>query len=220
MRHATCPLLGVLLVVALTSTGSAEETKSHWWQFGAKNDAPSAPATVTPAPTMTPAPQITPPAEEESWFAWPSMPKLSWFNSGSEETTTRDPFAAPRPPEIVGQQPRTRFGKPVHRSQPRNAWAQQPASAKKDAGSSPWHSVTEGTRTAWRKTVDFVTPGSSVTDKPIASRAETYLVGTLVGRRRKARGAAYHHRMDGAGSTRSVALAGTRASVTMWPSGV
>ncbi|MEX2092121.1 MAG: hypothetical protein WD971_05560, partial [Pirellulales bacterium] len=48
-----------------------------------------------------------------------------------------------------------------------NTWAQQPASTTTEApSSSPWHSVSEGTRTAWHKTVDFVTPGDG-SDTPV-----------------------------------------------------
>ena len=165
MRYTTRPVLGALLAVVLGSYSFAEETKAPWWHFGMSKDAPRASESVTPAPTVTPASPVVTPVEEESRFTWPSLSKMNWFGSASKnKTPATDPFStrAPVASESQSRQPGTNFGKPILRIRPRNTWAQQPASTTSAAPSaSPWQAVTEGTRTAWRKTVDFVTPDES-----------------------------------------------------------
>jgi hypothetical protein len=163
MRYTTRAVLGALLAVVMGSNGFAEEAKAPWWRFGMSQDTPSAPDGVTPAPTLSPASPVATPVEEESQFRWPSLSKMNWFGSASEnKTPATDPFStsAPVAAETQPRQPSTYFGKPILRTRPRNTWAQQPASTSSAAPSaSPWQAVTEGTRTAWHKTVDFVTPG-------------------------------------------------------------
>ncbi len=170
MRYTTHLVHGVLLVAALGTAGFAEETKAPWWHFGMGPDAPSAPAAVAPAPTMTPAMPVDAPIEKESWLPRPTLPKMNWPEFGSsDETSTIDPLSTSTPvtAETQPRQPTTHFGKPTHRSRPRNTWVQQPASTTTEAtSSSPWKSVSEGTRTAWHKTVDFVTPGDG-SDAPV-----------------------------------------------------
>lgn len=166
MRYTTRPVLVALLAVVMGSYGFAEETKTPWWHFGRSQDTPNAEEGVAPNSTITP-------VEEESRFAWPSLPKLSWFGSGAaDETTTTDPFSTSPPvaAEATSHQPHTYFGKPIDRARPRNTWAQQPVAATPAvAGVSPWRSMTDGTRNAWRKTVDFVTPGESSAAPAVAS---------------------------------------------------
>jgi hypothetical protein len=171
MQYGTRPVLGVLLATVLATHGLAEETKAPWWHFGHDQDAPSAPATVTPAPTLAPSPEVTP-IEDESWLHWPSMPKVSWFKADpadasivTDPTSTGSPVAA----ETSAHRRNTRYGKPMHTPRPRNTWA-QPAgnTTAADSGASPWKAMTESTRTAWHKTVDFVTPGDGH-DAPVVS---------------------------------------------------
>jgi hypothetical protein len=163
MRYLTQAAFGVLLILAVGTQVFAEETKAHWWHFGRESDddAPDEAAAVSSAPTTSPAlPDITP-VEEESWLKWPSMPKFA-----ASETTIIDesPAATATTPP---RQARSRFGKPAHVGRPRNTWAQQPASTTtSEPNSSPWKSMTERTRVAWHKTVDFVTPGDG-SDPPV-----------------------------------------------------
>lgn len=170
MRFTTRPVLGVLLAVAVGNIGFAEESKSHWWSFGGDKEVASSPASVTPAPTMKPASPAVTPVEDESWFSWPSMRKLSWFESST--TTTTDPFTTGAPvatDATTKRRARTNYGKPAHLQRPRNTWAQQPASEKQQATStSPWHAMTESTKSAWHKTVEYVSPGES-SDKEVVA---------------------------------------------------
>jgi hypothetical protein len=182
MRYTTRPVLGVLLAVVVGTIGFGEETKAPWWHFGRDKEMSSAPPAVTPAPSVAPAKTFSPampmspavtPTENDSWVSWPSMPKLSWFEPSAEtQVATTEPFTATSPVSQgkKSRQVRTHYGKPTHHSRPKNTWAQQPASATSaKPGTSAWKSMTDGTRKAWHKTVDYVTPGESATEAPVVS---------------------------------------------------
>jgi hypothetical protein len=176
MRYTTRLVLAVLLAAVNGADGFTAETKAPWWHFGMGQDTPTAPATVAPAPTMAPATTNVTPVDEESWFPKPSLPKLSWFDAGSPDEAAAAPATQAIDPLSTSssvtartqpRQPRTHFGKPLHRPRPRNTWAQPSASTTTEAPStSPWRSMSDGTRTAWHKTVDFVTPGDG-SDAPV-----------------------------------------------------
>lgn len=180
MRCTLRPILGMLMVATLGSGGIGQETKAPWWHFGRDKELSNAPlaetqsAGVTQAPTMTPAPPMSPevtPVEDESWLHWPKMPKVTWFET-SEETIVTDPFASP-PETKQSRSSQTHYGKVPHRTRPRNTWAQQPASSTTlEEKPSAWQSMTDGTKSAWHKTVDWVTPGDSATEAPVVA-AET-----------------------------------------------
>lgn len=160
MRYMTHAALGALLSTVLCSTnfGTAARAAEEkpWWHLGMGKDATTEPApSVTPAPTMTPAmPDITP-VEEESWLKWPSMPKF-----GDRETTVVEQQAPATTAATPQRGLRNPFGKPHYSERPKNTWAQQPASTTStDATKSPWKSMSDGTKNAWHKTVDWVTPG-------------------------------------------------------------
>ncbi len=169
MRYGTHPVLGLLLAAVLANNGLAEETKAHWWHFGQDKDAPSATASVTPAPTLTPSPEVTP-IDDESWLHWPSMPRLSWFEADpADATIVTDPTSTSTPVATETQRRKrsTRYGTSMHTARPRNTWA-QPAgnTTAAEEGPSPWKAMSESTRSAWHKTVDFVTPGDGQ-DAPV-----------------------------------------------------
>lgn len=180
MRFIIRPILGLLLAAAMGSGGVGQETKAPWWHFGRNQELSSAPLAVTtapgvtPSPTLTPAPTISPeaaPIEDESWVHWPKMPKTTWLEA-KKETIVTDPFASP-PPAAAKQSRQSQYGKIPHRPRPRNTWAQQPASNTTGSNQpSAWQSMTNGTRSAWHKTVDWVTPGDSVSETPVVA-AET-----------------------------------------------
>ncbi len=176
MRYTTRAMLGVLLIFVTGATGLAEETKSSWWRFGKSETAPEPADAFTPAPTLVPSTSTaaadSAPASEASWLAWPSLPKFGWqdFKSDNEIAETSASPVVSSPLATLRRGQRGPFGKPHHQSRPRNTWAQQPASATSEiAGNSPWKSMTESTRNAWHKTVDFVTPGDS-SDEPVVRR--------------------------------------------------
>src|SRR5262245_15897610 len=102
VRCSSCALLCLF-----TTTLVAQETKAPWWKFGRSQEAaPTAQATVTPAPTLTPAPETITPVEEDSWLAWPSMPQWHWpeFAASSETTVSNTP--ANSTPAVTNYHPR------------------------------------------------------------------------------------------------------------------
>lgn len=165
IRHLSClwPLLMTTLLLA-------EETKAPWWKFGRAEDSQAAPSNLTPAPTLSPAPESITPMEEDSWF---SLPKWHWPDFASNpdaDVSDQSASNAPLTP-TPRRQPASRFGKPEHRSRPRNTWAQQPASSETtvDHGSA-WENMKHSTRSAWHKTVDLVTPGTEAETAAVASK--------------------------------------------------
>jgi hypothetical protein len=169
MRYSTRAVLGMLLATVLVTTGVAEESTSPWWHFGTDQSAPDAEPSMTAAPTLTPSQTLAPPltgstvaapaAEDKRWLKWPSLPTTSLSKLKWSETTVTEVS----PSELIQPKPRRdNFGKPSHVARPRNAWAQPPAeTTAATPGPSAWSKVTEGTRSAWHKTVEFVTPGEA-----------------------------------------------------------
>jgi len=170
MRYSTRAILGMLLATIMVSTGVAEEVSSTpWWHFGMGQSAPDAQPSMTAAPTLSPSQSLAPPiigstptgstptapvTEDKRWIKWPTMPKLKWTETTVTEVSPSD-LSQPKPR-------RDPFGKPSLRPRPRNAWAQPPAGATAATpGPSAWDKVTESTRSAWHKTVAFVTPGDA-----------------------------------------------------------
>jgi len=164
MRYTTLAILGMLLATVMVTAGVAEEATSPWWHFGMGNSATEAEPSMTAAPTLTPSQTLAPPSmgtttaampateEDKRWLKWPSLPKWS-------ETTVTEVS----PSELRQPKPRRdNFGKPTHVARRRNAWAQPPAeTTAATPGPSTWNKVTEGTRSAWHNTVEFVTPGEA-----------------------------------------------------------
>jgi hypothetical protein len=151
MRYTTHALLGVVLAGVVGTRCTAEEAKAPWWHFGKGGSATDTSPTMNPAPTITPA--VPPSAQVSADDSWFTLPKWSWLEP--------KPESAQNAQRTQQSRSHMRFGKPIHRNRPRNTWAQPPADATAQApGSSTWQSMTNGTRTAWRKTVDFVTPGT------------------------------------------------------------
>ena len=167
MRYTTRAMFGMLLATVMGTACIAEEAKAPWWHFGIGKTAPAAPPSMTAAPTLTPSQTLTPPStssaaaapavEDKSWLKWPSLPKPSMPKTKWSETTVTEVSPS------VAQQPQPRrdhFGKPTRRTKPRNTWAQPPAEAPAAApGSGTWSKVSDGTRKAWHRTVELVTPG-------------------------------------------------------------
>jgi hypothetical protein len=158
-------MLCLLLAVVTWNPGVAEESKFSWWPFSRGDEVASAPAVAT-APT--PPPPTTP--IEAPTFRWPSLPK--W---GFPEMTIPDESPLTTSQELPK---RSRFGKPAFgQSRPtRNTWAQPPGSPNPPAPTtSPWQAMTngarrvgDGTRSAWKKTVDFVMPGEELPTPRVA----------------------------------------------------
>ncbi len=172
MRYSMRAMLGMLLATVMVTTGVAEETTSPWWHFGTDKSAPEEQPSMTAAPTLAPSQTLSSPsigsassvpaAEDKRWLKWPSMPKMKWSETTVTEVSPSD-LTKPLPR-------RDHFGKPSNRSRTRNAWAQPPAQATAATPKpSAWSRVTESTRSAWHKTVDFVTPGEAAAGTSVAN---------------------------------------------------
>jgi hypothetical protein len=173
MRYATCAVLSAVLARSCSSRLWAEE--SHWWwPFGGDDQSNQVPVSTAP-PAATP---TVAPAESESWFAWPSMPELSWpeLPFGSDEATTNPTTPIPTNPNPNLRRRREGIGKAAQMQRNRWAQARQQAATPPTDGSG-WEMMTESarrvgesTRNAWDKTVDFVTPGEKSAQPPVAAQ--------------------------------------------------
>jgi hypothetical protein len=184
MRHTTRSILSAVIVLwCCCQTTWGQEAESRWWPFGRKQEATTAPpaattkpspampafATPSPSPALPPSSAITPvgpqtataqtapltppstqallaqqlPPEETPMFTWPTMPEFS--------------LPKPRMPQLWSPKPAV--------DDTRNAWAGQSADPQRP---SPLQAMRDGakrvgdsTKSAWRKTVDTLTPGDS-----------------------------------------------------------
>ena len=185
MQLVVRTMLGVVLASHCCGRVWAEETKSSWWPFGAKEEAAAPVDSTTPPVATEAATDVAASAEaaaaatdEDSWFKWPTLPELSWpsFSSEKEEGTTPiSPEEAPK----AARRPVSRYGRTARPT--RNGWAKKdPAEQPTDPAASPWQAMTAGARrvgdstsAAWQKTVDAVTPGESTpaaTSAPVAQQ--------------------------------------------------
>jgi hypothetical protein len=168
----------VVLLVGTCSVGRAKaEGESRWWPFGGKKtieatdlppaDPPEESTLATPSQKEPAAPpsQIEPaapqaeimaPDEEESdehWMIDSPLAKVSWPS-----------FHLPKMPKPKMPMAQARPKKSEVESD-RNSWAEDDITPMR---SSPWQSMSngarrvgKGTRAAWGKTVEALTPGSS-----------------------------------------------------------
>lgn len=167
MRSIACALGGIVLLTCCSPSIRAEEsTGSRWWPFGQKKVAVAPPppeqappsaalntppggALTTPVPPaqQSPAPAVAPPTpNDENWMLKSSKSKVSWPRLAKPNAPT-NPFAK----------------KEAAAEPPRNTWVEPTPEPPKP---SPFKPITDGaskvargTKNAWRKTVDAVTPG-------------------------------------------------------------
>ncbi len=171
MRHAARRMLGVCLVVGCCChNASSEESKSSWWPFGGDDKVeaaePTTTAPVVPPPVMATSPadsatqgtteEALPdvgPVKDRPWMIQSPLAKVSWPELRMPKVALPKP-QLPRP-SIWPDQSKAEDAK--------NSWVEKkpeperpsPLQAVKNGA----HSVSESTKTAWRKTVDAVTPG-------------------------------------------------------------
>jgi hypothetical protein len=182
MRHIACVLVGLLLSAIYCSPAIAEESRFRLWPFGRDRASdteltgnslspnPSAPAAansaaVMPAQTATGS-YSTATMPEQRWMIQSPMSRVSWPRIHMPELSMPRPNL-PRPPWWSEKQP----------ADPgRNTWVQQ---SPEPARPTPLQTVQrgaqrvgQGTRMAWRKTVDALTPGdaAAAADPRVAAR--------------------------------------------------
>ncbi len=173
MRHAARRMLGVCLVVGCCSHNvRAEESKSRWWPFGGDDKVQAAEPTTTAPVVPPPIVASTPsqgsteaelpdvgPVKDRPWMIESPLAKVSWPELRMPK------MAIPKP-----QMPRPSFWSADSQAEDKkNSWVEK---APDPASPSPLqsvkngaHTVTEGTKTAWRKTVNAITPGDESAGK-------------------------------------------------------
>lgn len=201
MRLKARALIGVLLVACSGPAASAEESRARWWPFGDKEAAPTAdtslpgsgsasatapssvmtaqptspavaPKTSTPAVGTgaplehVPLPEYTEELPERRWMFQSPLTRVSWPRIHMPEMPKP---SLPRP---------KLWPEKSEVDEARNAWAQASPDAARpsplQAVKQGAHRVGESTRTAWRKTVDVLTPGDATTpDSSRIARRET-----------------------------------------------
>ena len=189
MRHIAWVLLGLLLSLCGAKASAAEESGFRLWPFGrdrANNQeltqnslpplpsataAPSSPAAMTAQTATGNLPTETMP--EQRWMFKSPLARVSWPRIHMPEFSMRPP-KLPRPNLPRPQWPSTES----RVDDTRNTWMQDgphldrptPLRAMQQGA----QRVGQGTRTAWRKTVDVLTPGQAPTaaDPRVAARDE------------------------------------------------
>lgn len=173
MRHAARQLLGVCVVVGCCCHSvHAEEAKSSWWPFGGGDEPaaaePSTTAPVVPPPVVTtspaqrateePLPDVGP-VKDRPWMIQSPFAKVSW----PELRMPKLAFSKPDLPE------RAAFPDHSKAEAAKNSWMEQPPEAARPSPlqvvKNGAHTLSESTKTAWRKTVDAVTPGDQSAGK-------------------------------------------------------
>lgn len=181
MRVAARALVVGILVVG--SRGAvAAESGSSWWPFGQHADATAAQSASAGQTGLPPAATIAPKtgatastgavqheaqmpttssSDDSHWMVNTPKKKVSWPSlhmpslSSSKPATTTPPTTAPKAEAN------------------KNKWVDKPTVAPKTSPMDPVkkgaHSVAEGTKSAWHKTVAAVTPGPTA-KKPTATK--------------------------------------------------
>jgi hypothetical protein len=186
MRHTACALLGVVVVLCCCQARAAEEPRFRWWPFGGDKAEETAPVeTATPAqlpstagqaslneqpatssfaqPAAAPSNTTTQPPEQAPLTDYSSdeLPERRWMFESPMAKVSWPRIHLPEMPRL----PRPQFLPPKSEvDEARNAWVQEnpdpgrpsPLQAAKQGA----ERVRESTRSAWRKTVDVLTPGS------------------------------------------------------------
>ncbi|HEX2477610.1 MAG TPA: hypothetical protein VHK01_22830 [Lacipirellulaceae bacterium] len=181
MRHTARVLLVLLAVAYCPAAMAAEQSGLRLWPFrGDRTDnseltgnslAPKAPATATAGPSATmpsqpPTTRYTDELPEQHWMLNSPLARVSWPRIHMPEVSLPKP-KIPRP-QIWPRKSQV--------DDARNAWVQKspdparptPLQAMKQGA----QRVGQSTRTAWRKTVDVLTPGDapSASDPRVAAR--------------------------------------------------
>lgn len=176
MRRIACALGGIVLATCCSQNIlAAESSGSSWWPWGHKEEAKKS----TPAPLGTGG--STPLATHQTGAASSATPQLG----GAYSATTPIPGQpqAQSPADHVekeswmlnspkGKVSWPRLSNPFASKQkeaadPRNSWVEKTPERPKPSPMKPItdgaHKVATGTKNAWHKTVDALTPGESKT---------------------------------------------------------
>jgi hypothetical protein len=180
MRHIACVLLGVLFSgICCSPASAAEESRFRLWPFGGDraNDAELTGNSLAPNRFANTTAGAVPSQVRMGSYSTDTLPEQRWmvkspFARVSWPRIHMPEFSLPRPnlprPQWWSEKPPVEDG--------RNTWVQKspepPPTMPLQAMQQGAQRVGQGTRTAWRKTVDALTPGESprTNDPRVAAR--------------------------------------------------
>jgi hypothetical protein len=191
MRHSLRAITSVLLVLVGCHTALAETTERRWWPFGKQED--TTPTTTTPSYTPSPATALPPSTaitpvgpetvgpksaatQDAPTAPLPAIPPRTVAKDSDRPPIVESPFAGVQWPKLKlpdwsPTKPRAQVdASRAPADLPRNAWVDKPAEPPRPTPtqrmSNGANRVAQSTRNAWRKTVDFVTPGGPDPRRP------------------------------------------------------
>lgn len=160
MRHTVRALVGIVLIGLCCCRAMAAEAGSSFWPFGGNRDAASRSAS-SPSPQAVTAPGMS---SSQSVRQAP-VPEYATDAESERHWMINSPFAKVSWPRIhLPEMPKPQFWpKKSQVDEARNAWVDRsptrPEPTPLQAMTDGARRVGESTRTAWRKTVDALTPG-------------------------------------------------------------
>jgi hypothetical protein len=165
MRRSLRALLVVLAIAIGCGDGLAAESGSKWWPFQRAEETVPPDANKTPFDVQTPAPTTPLPQQ-------PVLPDETSIEDPNQKWMIKSPFGKVSWPRIHTPELPKRPSLPAQEQQAaadanRNSWVETPASAPKP---SPLQSMSNSARTAWKKTVDALTPGDQTQPEDRSSR--------------------------------------------------
>jgi hypothetical protein len=164
MRHSLRALLIVLSIGLGSGNSLAAESGSKWWPFGRADETILPDSTKTPFDVPTPAPTTVP--------QQPVLPDTTSIEDPNQKWMINSPFGKVSWPRIHTPEMPKLPSLPAQDQQAaadanRNSWVEAPASPPKP---SSLQSVSNSARTAWKKTVDALTPGDQSQPEDRSSR--------------------------------------------------
>ena len=192
MRHIARVLLGLLLSVCFAKASAADESRFRLWPFGGDRangaELTGNSLSTNPSATATGNSAATPSQAPTSSYSADALPERRWM---VQSPLARVSWPRIHMPEV--SMPRPNFPRPEWLSRKsqiddaRNGWIQK---SPDPARPTPLQAMQQGaqrvgqsTRTAWRKTVDALTPGEvpSAADPRVAAREKPPLWQRLRG---------------------------------------
>lgn len=160
MRPTSSAFLGAVLVVASAQLLTAAETGSRWWPFGRRDDAQAAQPPRGTTEPLSQSPATSSSTREETT-------KDSWMLSSPNRKVGWPRLARPEMPKLFAEKPES--------DATRNSWVEKTPPEPKASPLEPIRTgakkVASGTKSAWNKTVDALTPGDPAPQpRPNSSR--------------------------------------------------
>jgi hypothetical protein len=166
MRHSMRALLIVLSICLTGGNVVAQESSAPWWPFGRSEETLPPNATKTPFDAPTPAPTMPVPQPQQA--ITPVLPDEALADDHNQKWMINSPFGKVSWPRLqMPKRPAAASDQQVAADADRNTWVETPVEPPKP---SPFESMSNSARTAWKKTVDALTPGDQSQPEDRSSR--------------------------------------------------